>query len=143
MLTTARTSEMVPQKELCKTIEAIFFEFSDKTFEGKEAIPGKQKRNIILVGHDVQADMQYLRGMGVDLMAADNFVKTIDTKDLHQHWSKAGQGRGLGYVLDDLGLQNKNLHNAGNDAAYTLQAMVGLAVSAAANRGRQVHDVKW
>ena len=34
----------------------------------------------------------------------------------------------LAVVLQELGLIGWNLHNAGNDAVYTLQAMIGLAI---------------
>ena len=37
-------------------------------------------------------------------------------------------GRGLEAVLSELCMQYKWLHNAGNDAVYTLRAVVGVAV---------------
>jgi len=36
--------------------------------------------------------------------------------------------RNLGTVLAELDIIGWNLHNAGNDAAYTLQAMVKIAI---------------
>ncbi len=34
----------------------------------------------------------------------------------------------LAAILHDLNLDGWNLHNAGNDAVYTLQAMIGTAI---------------
>lgn len=36
--------------------------------------------------------------------------------------------RNLGSILAELGITGWNLHNAGNDAVYTLQAMVAIAI---------------
>lgn len=36
--------------------------------------------------------------------------------------------RNLGSILAELDITGWNLHNAGNDAAYTLQAMVKIAI---------------
>ena len=36
--------------------------------------------------------------------------------------------RNLGSILADLGIIGWNLHNAGNDAVYPLQAMIGIAI---------------
>ena len=43
--------------------------------------------------------------------------------------------RSLGSVLADLDIMGWNLHNAGNDAAYTLQAMLAIAVKAITEKG--------
>ncbi len=36
--------------------------------------------------------------------------------------------RSLGSILAELGIIGWNLHNAGNDAVYTLQAMIAIAI---------------
>jgi hypothetical protein len=143
-LTGHRKSEFPSKDEVAKMVEAVFFEFSDYSPDGT-LVPGKKNRDIVIVGHDSKADMDYLQKMGVDVMVAQNFFKTIDTKDLHQGWKRADNGRSLGYVLDDQGIPYKNLHNAGNDARYTLQAMITLAVNSAAVHKPQTthHEVKW
>lgn len=56
-----------------------------------------------------------------------NLVGEVDTKDIFQAWKNDSNGRGLHYVLSVLNVPSKNLHNAGNDAYYTLCAAVLVA----------------
>lgn len=42
--------------------------------------------------------------------------------------------RNLGSILADLDISASYLHNAGNDAVYTLQAMIGIAITAVEER---------
>lgn len=123
-----------------RLVEDVLFEYSDRTRNGDRLIADKQYRDIIIVGHGVSSDINYLQEMGVELMAAFNFFRSIDTKDLHQAWRHLHDGRSLAYLLSDLNISFKDLHNAGNDAAYTLQAMIALAVRAAA---RTSLDDEW
>ncbi|KXH66018.1 QDE-2-interacting protein [Colletotrichum salicis] len=112
---------------------------SDLSFDGKEAAGDKDKppRTIVLLGHDLGADLGYLDKMGVELWGISGVAsRTLDSKDMHQAWRGDSQGRSLGMVLTDLGIEHSNLHNAGNDAAYTIQAMLGVAV-------RERVDKEW
>lgn len=71
-----------------------------------------------------------MTGMDVHPWSVPGMIRCLDTKDMHQAWREETQGRSLVFVLQDLDIPSKNLHNAGNDAAYTLRAMLGLAVRA-------------
>ena len=53
-----------------------------------------------------------------------------DSKDLHQRLRDAENGRSLAHVLRDLGIEHKHLHNAGNDAVYSLRAALASAIEA-------------
>lgn len=118
-----RKSDFVPEKQLFKTIDDIFSQYTIKTSDTGEKI----ERDIVLVGHDVGSDDKYLANVGYNL-AAKNIVFRADSKDLHQHLKSADQGRGLTTVLADFGIDSKNLHNAGNDAVYTLRAVIACAI---------------
>ncbi len=120
-------------RKMKEVVEDVFFYYSDIPRNGSTK-KGRAMRNIIIVGHDVHNDMGHLSRIGVDVSAAGNFLKTVDTQDLHQHWSGASDARSLRFMLDDIGIQHKNLHNGGNDAAYTLQAMVAMCVNTMAQR---------
>jgi hypothetical protein len=102
-------------------------------------------RNIILVGHNITADITYLRKLdckaikpksGGDLDdpfddtidTQPKFLETLDTDFLYRVLKRDMQGSSLGKVLLDLGLTGWNLHNAGNDARYTMEAMIGIAL---------------
>jgi hypothetical protein len=49
---------------------------------------------------------------------------------MYRAFRREYQARNLGSILADLDIAGWDLHNAGNDAMYTLQAMVGIAVRA-------------
>ena len=70
------------------------------------------KRNIILVGHEISADIQYLRSIGYDVSNLSNLLEAIDTVDLFRVMKRGQNPSSLGSVLLDLGLIGWNLHNA-------------------------------
>ena len=74
-----------------------------------ESIP---KRNIVLVGHDIKADIDYLRTMGYDVSNLSNLLEAIDTADLFRAMKREQQTRNLGAVLLELDLVGWHLHNA-------------------------------
>lgn len=59
-----------------------------------------------------------------------NMIGEVDTKDIYQAWKNEVNGRGLHHLLSALGIKSKNLHNAGNDAYYTLCAAILVAEEA-------------
>nr|POE53507.1 putative nucleolar protein c2c4.08 [Quercus suber] len=101
------------------------------------------KRNVIFVAHGASNDVAYLRNLGFDLTTdAPHVVKTVDTQ------SAAGGSKkhsiGLQRLLLALDLAAENLHNAGNDAAYTLQALVTMAVAEHKNPGVVAEELlRW
>ena len=90
----------------------------------------QQKRNIILVGHDIKSDIQYLQTIGYDVTNLPNLVEAIDTINLFKAMKHGQNTPSLGAVLLELGLTGWHLHNAGNDAGYTMEALIGLSFAA-------------
>ena len=84
-------------------------------------------RDLVLVGHDVSQDIKYLKDLGVDAREV-SFIREIDSQVIHKSWRQRRDGRSLEAVLSELCMQFKYLHNAGNDAVYTLRAVIGVAV---------------
>lgn len=84
------------------------------------------KRKIMIVGHDTNQDLQYLRITGYDVWNIKD-LEVLDTASLHKAVMHDAESRSLAKVLNDVNVLYWNLHNAGNDAAYTLQAFVRLA----------------
>lgn len=80
-------------------------------------------RNIVLVGHGIKNEDTYLKFLGFDLYGADNVVKRMDTGTILS--SKKNQVS-LKALLQLAGIEVdvNHLHNAGNDAAYTLRALM-------------------
>ncbi|GAB7339866.1 hypothetical protein MBLNU457_6399t1 [Dothideomycetes sp. NU457] len=94
-----------------------------------------EKRNIIFVGHNPGADIAFLKQMGYDMNTLSNLVEVMDTALLHRCLTQEVNPRSLGNVLADLDIAGWNLHNAGNDAFFTLEAMLAICVKDAQNWG--------
>lgn len=90
----------------------------------------KDKRKLVFVGHDVRQDIKYLSSVGFEVLTLQGLIGQLDTKEIHQAWRASEQGKGLHHVLNDLLIQSKHLHNAGNDAVFTLRALIGVAIEA-------------
>ncbi len=107
--------------------------------------PELEKRNIILVGHDISQDINYLQRLGYNPLNLSTLLEIIDTASLYRALIRDNNPRSLGAILLDLGISGWNLHNAGNDAAYTLQALLGIAIrglGAKREREEREHDME-
>jgi hypothetical protein len=87
-------------------------------------------RPIVLVGHDLDSDIRYLGKLGFTPLAHRAVADSVDTQGMWRcvnGFNIDGQTK-LASLLDVLGVPYSGLHNAGNDAVYTMQACLGLAV---------------
>ena len=100
------------------------------------------KRKIILVGHGVGADITYLKSIGYDVHNLSNLHEVVDTALMWQALKRELSPRNLGSILVDLDIHGWNLHNAGNDAVYTLQAMVRISIKQLIERnmGKEIQE---
>ena len=117
-------SEVVSLRDTAVSLRSIFEGFSD--------------RNVILVGHGIHADIQYLAKLGfnpLDLSSAAaegttaGLLEVLDTAVLYQSHSQTQNTTSLGNMMFDLKLDAWNLHNGGNDAVYTLQSMLAICLA--------------
>ncbi|KAK4549344.1 hypothetical protein LTR36_006341 [Oleoguttula mirabilis] len=83
-------------------------------------------RNVVYVAHGAKGDTAYMTQVGFTLAVDAAVSRTIDTQVLAAGSKR--QAVGLRRLLLSLGQEPANLHNAGNDAAYTLQAFVLMAL---------------
>lgn len=107
-----------------------------------------KKRRLVFVGHDARQDIKYLSSVGFDVLALRGLVEQLDTKEIHQAWKESEQGKSLASVLSDLSIHSKHLHNAGNDAVFTLRALVGVAIEEiremeAKAKGKEYKPALW
>lgn len=116
-----------------------------------EAQKGPKKRNVIFLGHDIRNEFEYLRILGsriscpadstspsIARTAKDhrtdreetgtNIIEALDTGVLYRVLAKETQNQSLGKILLGLDRPAFHLHNAGNDARYTLEALVALLI---------------
>lgn len=99
------------------------------------------KRPIVMVGHDMGQDLKYLKKVGYNIWKAPHFSDEVDTKSMFQRYEKSINGRGLQGVCQDLRIPGHHFHNAGNDATYTLRAMIAMAVNYASQSFARQNDL--
>lgn len=98
-------------------------------------------RNVVLVFHDASQDLAYLDKLGCSMDFFENILETVDTRNMHQFIARGQNPTKLETVLDSLGIPWQHLHNAGNDALYTMRAMVALALKSRTERlARAIRD---
>ncbi|CAO3573830.1 unnamed protein product [Mortierella alpina] len=103
----------------------------------QEDLETAAKRNseglFVLIAHDMASDEGYLRKMGVEFPRG--MIK-FDTVELNG--ARVGDSNvktGLGKLLDEVEIENYSLHNAGNDAHYTLDLFLWLVRNNAKQSG--------
>ncbi|KAF5363340.1 hypothetical protein D9756_000462 [Leucocoprinus leucothites] len=106
---------------------------------------------LYMVFHDNNQDIKYMKSPSIDaplddlsyLLPDTGVPKTglfvVDTSDLFGALSGLahGQRKGLEKTCRMLGIDTKFLHNAGNDANYTLEAMIQMARGEAVDEQRE------
>lgn len=140
------SSEWVSKDSLASVLATCFTEpYSKRSSKDEEfpplgwkpapaSVPAEQ-RKLILVGHDVGQDIEYLRQVGFNVTSRSTFLDTIDTVNMYRTYNQDPNARSLGAILANLDLAGWYLHNAGNDAVYTIHAMLAMCVKTAAERG--------
>lgn len=111
-------------------------------------------RSIVLVGHSLGQDLKILRLLGIDPARVGPISTIIDTHSMARflfppyhpnHPLQPGQDFSLAGVLAELGclLDRSGFHNAGNDAVYSLHAMLLLAIKAGTAREADLGKGEW
>ncbi|GAB7338164.1 hypothetical protein MBLNU457_4514t2 [Dothideomycetes sp. NU457] len=85
-----------------------------------------EQRDIVLLSHGLSNDIKFLTS--IDIPPTSPVVVNAKKADTQRLCSTKKNLRSLKKYLDALGIEHKNLHNAGNDAALTLQALLTMAV---------------
>lgn len=86
-----------------------------------------KQRKLVLVGHDTKQDINYFGKLGFPI---DNnvFHEILDTSELYRALMHDSETLSLARLLANFDIAGWNLHNAGNDAFYTLQALLAIGV---------------
>jgi hypothetical protein len=87
-----------------------------------------EDRNIVFVAHDTLSDVRYLQQLGYDPMKVKTIIEAMDTAKIYQAWRRDSQPTSLGRILVDFDIIGWKLHNAGNDAMYTVRAWAMRAI---------------
>lgn len=124
-------SEFVSKDNLHAAIAACFKPPYSGPFGTKNE---EEVRKVVLVGHDVGQDINYLRQIGVNVTNIGGIIDTVDTAEMYRVKNKDPNARSLGSILYEFDFTGWNLHNAGNDAVYTMWAMLAICVKNASER---------
>ena len=76
-----------------------------------------------LLGHNIKSDINFLRQFSSQKLT----LPVFDTQAIFNYHSLSQEPASLARVLDHLSIPYSNLHNAGNDAYYTLKAFMRMA----------------
>jgi hypothetical protein len=144
------TTEIISKRDACRIVAGCFKEpFSkpqtqeeiDASWEylstANEPGIAKEERNIIFLGHNPACDVDYLRTLGYDPTNLLNLLAFLDTAALYRAHKKEANPRSVGGILSEFGLTGWNLHNAGNDAVYTMWIMLATIVAEAEAREKE------
>ncbi|KAH0364784.1 hypothetical protein KCU65_g6542, partial [Aureobasidium melanogenum] len=120
-------SEFVNLKDVPRMVASCFkHPYSAKDAKNITEDDG-EKRNIIFLGHDTKQDVAYLQKLGYDPRNLAN-IKFQDTAAMWRAITGEQSTRGLAHIMYALELESWNTHNAGNDAVYTVHAMIGMCI---------------
>ncbi|KAI1313652.1 hypothetical protein F5Y03DRAFT_389951 [Xylaria venustula] len=88
----------------------------------------EDQRPVIIVGHQIEQDLKYLMRINYNAWSASLIVDEIDTQQMFRRIERNPNARGLATMCAELGIPGNNFHNGGNDAVYTLRAMITMAI---------------
>lgn len=130
-------SEYVDKDNTGAVLSSCFREPFSKRDTAAPSDPGAppETRNLIIVGHDLGQDINYCHQVGFSVLNRGNIIDTADTATMWRTFTKDPNPRSLGSIINHFDFTGWHLHNAGNDAVYTMQAMLAIAVQSAVDRG--------
>jgi hypothetical protein len=88
----------------------------------------KQIRDLILVGHGFGFEIKAMKGLGLDLNLAPSVIEIFDTEFLGYEVFGKNFKCSLSNIVKETGISGGFFHNAGNDANFSLRAMLLLAI---------------
>ena len=147
-------SEFISRADLGSALASIFREpYSKKTFTPSESTwpvigekvetQPEEKRKVILLGHDVGQDIAYLQNIGFSVLNRGGLLGPLDTAAMMRAYTRDPNPTALVKILYHFDQQGWRPHNAGNDAVYTMWAMLAIAVRSATERGSEEVEKKY
>ncbi|KAG7148203.1 hypothetical protein HYQ46_002931 [Verticillium longisporum] len=126
----AETVRIAAEQVIHVITNAVRIQEHDST--GEKMAGTRNFRKVILVGHSIDGDLAILKRIGFNMYKEKTVAAILDTHTLSRQvltGERATGGYSLAGVLTALGCpyEPHELHNAGNDATYTLRATLMLA----------------
>lgn len=114
-------SEWISEKDAAEVLEQCFRQSSTRP-EASSNSPCK----VVFVGHNASADEEYLAALGFNV--SKEVVDVIDSEAMAMAVFRETNQPSLGKLLLRYGISGEHFHNAGNDANYTLQLAIAMAL---------------
>lgn len=119
-------TSFVPQRHLATAITKSL-RIQDETLRDSGAL-----RDIIIIGHSIKYDLKLLQRLGVNAYEIAPVLAILDTHSITRHL--LGPNSATPSTSFQLGALLAELHNAGNNATYTLHAMLILVIRSCERR---------
>ncbi|KAL5453636.1 hypothetical protein PMIN06_005398 [Paraphaeosphaeria minitans] len=136
-------SEFVPLKDLSAFVAECFIPPFCADRNGGSNVGYSDKRDLVFLGHDTLTDVRYLQAIGFDPLALPNLLEAQDSANLYRVWQRQEQITKLGRILEGFDIDGFGLHNAGNDAVYTVQSFLAICVREASIRNTPEMQQVW
>jgi hypothetical protein len=128
-------SDFIASDNAAQVVGLCFEQHSHDTAKGVLLGEAQENRRpIVLLGHNPDVDIRYLQALGFNAYENKSIREVLDTQLIYQVLMDESNPRSLESTLREFGIIPMNLHNAGNDAVYTMQALIAMAVAEAVNR---------
>ncbi|QIW95477.1 hypothetical protein AMS68_000995 [Peltaster fructicola] len=121
------TSESVGLADLPKVLTSCLHHPYSKL---DDASLSDEPRKIVIIGHDIGNDIKYCHQIGFSILNRSSIIEVLDTAIMYRAFTKDNDQRSLGTIMLDFDLDAWHLHNAGNDAVYTMWALLGMCCGA-------------
>lgn len=128
----------IRKPELVDTLVTIFENFNTYSSLGDDL---RRPRNVVLVGHALDNELMQMEILGFQPELHARIIAHVDTQNLSDEIRGHRECASLRSLVHQVGMNPKQMyeagalpkarhfHNAGNDAAYTLEVLLLLAVS--------------
>ncbi|KAI6866013.1 hypothetical protein D0864_11495 [Hortaea werneckii] len=144
------TTELVGKDQISSVLTSCFHppyskladDKSTSTTTGK-ATDNEERRSIILLGHDISQDINYLHSLGFSVLNRGNLLEVLDSATMYQAYRHETNPASLGSICYHFNMSAWHPHNAGNDAVHTIWAFLAIAVQDAAQRGDKAIEQKF
>lgn len=123
------------------------FNFGKSTLVAESQVPGilmslfdemtQFNESIVLVGHSIQNDVNWLKSMGVGLEKIN--LEVVDIGLAYQAAKNNLQLTKLEKMMAVLKIKFENLHNGGNDAVYSVQVLLQMMANEEEQRWDQIN----
>lgn len=139
-------SEFIDQQHIASELTKCFHQpYSKREADGSLSLAGwtdgvEEKRNIILLGHDLTQDITYLHSIGFSVTNRGNLLEALDSAEMFRAYTRDANITTLSNVCYHFDLVTWHPHNAGNDAVHTVWGFLAVAVKDAAQRGDDALD---